>query len=145
MFLFCILHTDFMYLEIASHSMTTKTTSYHNSKISEQRRPKPIVCPQFRYFRALFSLLHRWIISAHLYKTNYSIVIPCCCKAKWKDTMVGITFYEQCNLCLVLRRFPIVLSNHLDMKEGTVLLDARRAVTTFKFMWLHHSVDPRFC
>lgn len=59
MFLFCILHTDFMYLKIASHSMTTKTTSYHNSKISEQRRPKPIVCPQFRYFRALFSLLHR--------------------------------------------------------------------------------------
>lgn len=58
--------------------------------------------------------------------------------------MVGITFYEQCNLCLVLRRFPIVLSNHLDMKEGTVLLDARRAVTTFKW-WLHHSVDPRFC
>lgn len=55
----CILHTDFMYLKIASHSMTTKTTSYHNSEIAEQRRPKPIVCPQFRYFRALFSLLHR--------------------------------------------------------------------------------------
>lgn len=56
---FSAFYTDFMYLKIASHSMTTKTTSYHNSKISEQRRPKPIVCPQFRYFRALFSLLHR--------------------------------------------------------------------------------------
>lgn len=83
--------------------------------------------------------------SAHLYKTNYSIVIPCCCKAKWKDTIVVITFYEQCNLCLVLKWFPIVLSNHSDMKEGSVLLDARRDVTTFKFMWLHHSVDPLFC